>query len=91
LGMTIGISAISAWATTRVDYQLRNIDVPQQTEAETTAEYLARQESYLIEQAIPITLDILQTTYLVAGIVCVAALFPSLLVRGESESGDSPD
>jgi MFS family permease len=80
LGMTLGISAVSAWAASRVDSELRQIDVPPQTEDETTAEYLARQESYLFDEAIPITLDILQSTYLVAGIVCIAALVPALMI-----------
>jgi MFS family permease len=82
LGMTLGISALSAWATGQVDSRLRAIDVPAQTEAETTAEYLARQEEYMFEQAIPITLNILQTTYLVAGLVCIAALIPALWIGG---------
>jgi MFS family permease len=82
LGMTLGISVLSAWATGQVDSRLRAIDVPPQTGTETTAEYLARQEEYLFDQAIPITLEILQTTYLVAGLVCIIALAPALLVGG---------
>jgi MFS family permease len=80
LGMTLGISVLSAWATAQVDSRLRAIDIPPQAETETTAEYLARQEEYLFEQAIPITLDILQTTFLVAGIVCLLALIPAALI-----------
>ena len=80
LGMTLGISVLSAWATGQVDSRLRAIDIPPQTEAETTAQYLERQEEYLFDQAIPITLDILQTTYLVAGIVCMLALIPALWI-----------
>jgi MFS family permease len=80
LGMTLGISVLSAWATSQVDSRLRSIDIPPQTEAETTAEYLARQESYLFDQAIPITLDILQTTFLVAGIICLLALIPAYFI-----------
>jgi EmrB/QacA subfamily drug resistance transporter len=77
LGMTLGISILSAWATAEVDRRLRGIDIPPQAETETTAEYLARQEEYLFDQAIPITLEILQTTFLVAGIVCLLALIPA--------------
>jgi EmrB/QacA subfamily drug resistance transporter len=80
LGMTLGISVLSAWATGQVDSRLRAIDIPPQTESETTAQYLARQEEYLFNQAIPITLDILQTTFFVAGIVCALALIPALMV-----------
>jgi EmrB/QacA subfamily drug resistance transporter len=80
LGMTLGISILSAWATAEVDSRLRSIDIPPQTESETTAEYLARQEEYLFDQAIPITLDILQSTYLVAGIVCMVAIIPALMI-----------
>lgn len=81
LGMTLGISVLSAWATGQVDSRLRAIDIPPQQDAETTAEYLERQESYLFDQAIPITLEILQTTYLVAGIVCVVSLIPAFFIR----------
>jgi MFS family permease len=80
LGMTLGISILSAWATGQVDSRLRAVDIPPQREVETTAEYLARQESYLFDQAIPITLDILQTTFLVAGIICALALIPALFI-----------
>ncbi len=80
LGMTLGISVLSAWATGQVDSRLRAIDIPPQTQDETTAEYLERQEDYLFDQAIPITLDILQTTYLVAGIVCALAIIPALWI-----------
>jgi MFS family permease len=88
LGMTLGISVLSAWATGQVDSRLRSIDIPPQQGAETTAEYLARQEEYLFDQAIPITLDILQTTYLVAGIVCALAIIPALWI-GRSRSRES--
>lgn len=85
LGMTLGISVLSAWATGQVDSRLRSIDIPPQTEAETTAEYLERQEDYLFDQAIPITLEILQTTYLVAGIVCALAIIPALWIGRKSQ------
>jgi EmrB/QacA subfamily drug resistance transporter len=93
LGMTLGISILSAWATGQVDSRLRAIDIPPQRDAETTAEYLARQEEYLFDQAIPITLDILQTTFLVAGIVCSVALLAALWVgrrRPDSPAQGSP-
>lgn len=80
LGMTLGISILSAWATAEVDNRLRSIEIPPQTESETTAEYLARQEDYMFDQAIPITLDILQTTFFVAGIVCLLALVPAVMI-----------
>jgi MFS family permease len=89
LGMTLGISVLSAWATGQVDSRLRAIDIPPQTGDETTAQYLERQEEYLFDQAIPITLDILQTTYLVAGIVCALAILPALWVGRPRKSSSS--
>ncbi|MEX2426589.1 MAG: MFS transporter [Thermomicrobiaceae bacterium] len=86
LGMTLGISALSAWATGQVDSRLRGIDIPPQTDVETAAEYFDRQETYMFDQAIPITLDILQTTYLIAGIICAVALVPALWVGGRAVS-----
>jgi MFS family permease len=92
LGMTLGISVLTAWATQRVNREIQALPTPQQQADETLAEYLARQQEFVFEQAIPITLDTLQSTFAVAAIVCLLAISVTLLIsRSEPEQARSQD
>jgi EmrB/QacA subfamily drug resistance transporter len=80
LGMTLSISVLTAWATQRINREIQALPFPQQRANETLAEYLARQEEFVFERAIPITLDTLQSTFAVAAIVCLLAISVTLLI-----------
>lgn len=80
-GMTIGISAMTGWAVSRLNRQLIALPPLKQLPAETLADYLLRQEQYLENVALPLTLSIIRDTFAVAAVICLLAIIPALLLK----------
>lgn len=77
LGMTIGISALTAVGVRRLqDLVGRVEDFPSKLADESTAEFLARQASFIQEQVIPVSLQVVRETFLLAGLLALLALIP---------------
>ena len=86
LGMTIGISAMTGWAVSRLNRQLVALPPLKQLPSETLAEYLIRQEQYVQNLALPLTLSIIRDTFAVAAMLCLLAIIPALLFqRGKTD------
>jgi EmrB/QacA subfamily drug resistance transporter len=85
LGMTIGISALTGWAVSRLNRALVSLPPLPQKTGESLADYLIRQQNYATNQAIPLTLSIIRDTFAVAAVLCLLALIPALLL-GRHES-----
>ncbi len=88
LGMTIGISALTGWAVSRLNHALVNLPPLPQKAGETLGDYLARQQTYATDKAIPLTLSIIRDTFSVAALICLVALIPALFM-GRTKSDDA--
>ncbi len=80
LGMTIGISALTGWAVSRLNRALIGLPPLPQKAGETLADYLARQQTYATDMAIPLTLSIIRDTFSVAAIICLIAVVPAIFL-----------
>jgi MFS family permease len=76
LGMTIGISTLTAIAVRRLQGLVGNLETIVQGPNETTAEFLARQTTLLYETVLPITLQVARETFLLAGLIALLGLIP---------------
>jgi hypothetical protein len=56
---------------------------------ESTADYFNRQQTYLEEQLIPLTLDVVHETFLVAAALCLLTV-PLILLMRQRRAGSSP-
>ena len=88
LGMTIGISTLTAVAVRRLQGLVGNLEAIVQGPDETTAEFLARQTAFLYETVLPITLQVVRETFLLAGAIAIAGLIPiaAFASRGDRAS-----
>lgn len=90
LGMTLGISALTAWAVGRLNAQLAKLPPLAQQPNETFTDYLARQQQYAVEHAIPLTLGIIRDTFAAAAIICLLAAVPAILLSRHGERPARP-
>ena len=76
LGMTIGISVLTAIAVRRLQGLVGNLENVVQAPEESTAEFLARQTALLYETVLPVSLQVARETFLLAGAIALLALIP---------------
>ena len=81
LGMTIGISTLTAIGVRRLQALTGNLEAIVQAPNETTAEFLARQSQFLQERVIPLSIQVIRETFLIAGVVALLALIPICRLR----------
>lgn len=81
LGMTIGISGLSAIGVFRLQRLTDRLEPVTQMSGESTALFLARQQEFLIEQAIPLAVQVLQETFAIAAILALIAIVPLLKMQ----------
>ena len=92
LGMTVGISSLTALGVNRLQGLVGNLEEIVQLPGETTAEFFARQSAFLYETVIPVSLRVVRETFLIAGAIALLALLPVWLIgassrREEAEAG----
>lgn len=87
LGMTLGISALTAWAIARLNVAMANLPDITQEPGESFADYLARQQAIATEYAIPATIGVIRDTFGAAAIICLAALIPALFLFTRTRRG----
>ncbi len=90
LGMTIGISALTAIAVRRLQGLVGNLEAIEQNPSETTAEFLARQTTLLYEIVLPISLQVVRETFLLAGAIALVGLIPVAAFTVRSARSDNP-
>lgn len=88
LGMTIGISTLTAVAMRRLQGLVGNLDAIVQAPNESTAEFLARQTELLYERVLPISLQVARETFLLAGLIALLGLIPIALFTNRDVPGD---
>jgi MFS family permease len=87
LGMTIGISTLTAIGVRRLQTLTGSLDDVIQGPGESTAEFLARQTQFLNERVIPLSIQVVRETFLIAGVLALLALVPVSFI-GRTRAGD---
>jgi MFS family permease len=86
LGMTIGISLLTAIAVRRLQGLVGNLQEIVQGPEETTADFLARQTAMLYETVLPVSLQVARETFLLAGAIAILGLIPVAAFAGRAVS-----
>lgn len=84
LGMTLGISALTAWGVDRLNHALRSLPPVTQQPGESLTAYLARQQELAVQYAIPATMAVIRDTFAAAALICLVAIIPALLLARRS-------
>ncbi len=75
IGMTVGLSVLSGWGVGRLSSLLQT-NAPTKMTDETDGDFQTRLFTYVAEQTVHYSLVVLRETFVVAAIVCFAALIP---------------
>lgn len=91
LGMTIGLSALTSWGAGQLDLLVKALPPLTQGPNEALTAFLTRQLEYQAQQVTAITLDILYQTFAIAGVICLLAILPALLLSARQgvEGGEA--
>ncbi|HEU5432807.1 MAG TPA: MFS transporter, partial [Thermomicrobiales bacterium] len=81
LGMTVGISALTAVAVNRLQSLVGDLRQIVQLPGETTGEFLNRQATFLEQTVIPLTLLVVRETFLIAAVLALLAMIPAAWMR----------
>lgn len=81
LGMTIGMSLLTAAGVYRLQVLTGRLDPVVQQAQESTAEFLIRQQQFVDDHVIPLGVQVMQETFLAAGILAALAIVPIVLLR----------
>jgi MFS family permease len=85
LGMTIGVSALTALGVRRLQVLTSRLDPVIQGQDESTAHFLARQQEFIVEHAIPLAVQVIQETFVLAAAIAVLGLIPILAMERSGE------
>ncbi len=92
LGMSIGISALTAFGVRRLQALTGRAGDIVQMPGESTADFLLRQSTFLQERVVPLSVQVVRETFLIAGGLALLALLPVMLMRdsaaGSTRVGD---
>ncbi len=86
VGMTFGLAAITRYGLDRLDSKVARLDPLPPQAGESTSAYFTRQQEYLDEQVIPLTLDVIHETFLIAGLICLITILIVSRMRAVSNS-----
>lgn len=76
LGMTIGISALTAFGISRLQGLSAGVDPILRGDDETTAEFFVRQNQFIQDVAIPLTVRVIRESFLIAAALAILAILP---------------
>ncbi len=88
LGMTVGVSVLTALGVRRLQTLTGRLDPIVREADESTASFLVRQRDYIIDVAIPLSLQVIQETFVAAALIALVAVFP--VWRLARHLGDEP-
>lgn len=80
IGMTVGLSVLSGWGVGRLSGLLQS-NAPTKTPSETDIDFQTRLFAYIGDQTVHYSLVVLRETFVVAAIICIAAVIPALYFR----------
>lgn len=84
LGMTVGVSALTAIGVHRLQTLTDRLDPIVQQTGESTAMFLNRQRMFIEDHAIPLSVQVIRETFLIAGVVAGFLIVPLLMLAGRS-------
>ena len=87
LGMTVGVSALTALGIRRLQTLTGRLDPVVQAAGESTASFLNRQRMFIEDHAIPLSLQVIGETFLVAGGIAALLTVPLLMVSDRLDLG----
>ncbi len=76
LGMTVGVSVLTALGVRRLQALTNRLEPIVQAADESTAAFLVRQRDYVIDVAIPLSVQVIQETFLAAAVIALVAVIP---------------
>ena len=82
LGMTIGVSALTSLAVRRLQSLSNQLEPIVREPDESTASFLARQQTFILDHAIPLSIQVIEETFLVAAVIAIAML-PAIWLIGK--------
>jgi MFS family permease len=77
LGMTIGMSLLTSLGVQRLQVLTGRLDPIVRQEGESTALFLVRQQEFIIAEGLPLGVQVIQETFLVAALLTLIALVPA--------------
>lgn len=80
LGMTTGMSALTAVAVKRLQVLTERVPPIVRGPDETTAQFLLRQQQFLTDTAFPLSIQVLGETFLIAAALAAIAAVPTVLL-----------
>ncbi|CAA9545112.1 MAG: Multidrug efflux pump P55 [uncultured Thermomicrobiales bacterium] len=83
LGMTIGISGLTAAGVNRLQALTGRLDPVVQAAGESTADFFIRQQRFVEDFAIPLSIQVVRETFLAAAVLALVALIPVRLLRDD--------
>lgn len=86
LGMTIGLSAITAYGLERLDQKVDALPPISPNPGESTTDYFTRQQEYFNDAIVPLTLDVIRETFIVAAVICLIAVVVVSRMRAGNSS-----
>jgi MFS family permease len=86
LGMTIGISTLTAVGVHRLQSLTNRLPPVVQKPGETTAEFFLRQTQFIQDYAVPLSLKVVRETFLIAAVLALLALIPIASMRPRARS-----
>jgi MFS family permease len=89
VGMTIGLSAVTRYAVERLQMRTDALPPLRPASGESTSEYFTRQQEYVEEHAVPLTLDVIHETFIVAALMCLATIIAVYWMHQRSTPGAS--
>ncbi len=81
VGMTIGLAAVTRYAVERLQMRTDALPPLRPMPGESTAAYFTRQQDYVEQNAVPLTIDVIHETFFVAGLMCLATLVAVYFMR----------
>lgn len=91
LGMTIGISVLTALGVQRLQVLTGRLEPLLRGAEESTAEFLLRQQTYIVEEGLPLGVQVVQETFLAAAVLTALALIPARRLSGRRVTPQSPE
>ena len=86
LGMTISISGLTALAVQRLQLLVGGVEQIVQNPGESTAEFLTRQTEFLESTVLPLSLQVVRETFLIAAVIAILAIVPVMWIGSMPQS-----
>jgi len=90
LGMTIGISTLTSIGIHRLQTLTGRLETVVRRPGESTVEFLLRQNQFIEERVIPLSIQVIRETFLIAGLLALLAIIPVTFLGGRQAARRSP-